>query len=99
MPLELTRQSLEIEKLAGAQRAQVLLRAEALVPGAGREAIEALMAEAGVSRDDVFALSKSPAAKAAYLTRVGHGTAVTDKGTGEVLKAEVIWEEAKGDEP
>ncbi len=60
---------------------------------------EALMAEAGVSRDDVFALSKSPAAKAAYLTRVGHGTAVTDKGTGEVLKAEVIWEEAKGDEP
>ena len=60
---------------------------------------EGLMAEAGVSRDDVFALSKSPAAKAAYLTRVGHGTAVTDKGTGEVLKAEVIWEEAKGDEP
>ena len=53
MPLELTRQSLEIEKLAGAQRAQVLLRAEALVPGAGREAIEALMAEASLAIGNV----------------------------------------------
>ena len=46
MSLKVLNQALEIEQLVGAQSAQVLLRAEALVPGAGREAIEALMAEA-----------------------------------------------------
>ena len=58
---------------------------------------EALMAEAGISEDDVFALSKSAAAKAGYLTRLGRGRAVTDKSTGKVLSVEVIWEEAAGD--
>ena len=48
MPLKVLQQTLEIEELAGAQTAQTLLRAEALVPGAGREAIEALMAEANL---------------------------------------------------
>ena len=48
MPLTINRQTLEIEELAGAQTAQALLRAEALVPGAGREAIEALLADASL---------------------------------------------------
>ena len=51
MPLEIKKQALEIESLAGAQTAQALLRAEALVPGAGREAVEALMAEARLTID------------------------------------------------
>ncbi len=46
MSLKVLKQALEVEQLVGSQSAQVLLRAEALVPGAGREAIEALMAEA-----------------------------------------------------
>ena len=49
MALETKRQTLEVETLIGAQYSQVLVRAETLVPGAGREAIEPLMAEANVS--------------------------------------------------
>lgn len=49
MALETMKQTIEVEALIGAQYSQVLIRAEALVPGAGREAIEPLMAEANVS--------------------------------------------------
>lgn len=49
MALETMKQTIEVETLIGAQYSQVLIRAEALVPGAGREAIEPLMAEANVS--------------------------------------------------
>lgn len=48
MALEVQKQTIEVEKLIGAQYSQVLIRAEALVPGAGKEAIEPLMAEANV---------------------------------------------------
>ena len=53
MSLKTLHQTLEIEELAGAQSAQVLLRAEALVPGAGRAAIEVLMAEANLVTGNV----------------------------------------------
>lgn len=49
MALETMKQTIEVEALIGARYSQVLIRAEALVPGAGREAIEPLMAEANVS--------------------------------------------------
>ena len=49
MALETKRQTIEVEALIGVQYSQVLIRAEALVPGAGREAIEPMMAEANVS--------------------------------------------------
>ena len=49
MALETKRQTIEVEALICAQYSQVLIRAEALVPGAGREAIEPMMAEANVS--------------------------------------------------
>lgn len=49
MALETKRQTIEVETLIGAQYSQVLIRAEALVPGAGREAIEPMLAEANVS--------------------------------------------------
>ena len=49
MALETTKQFIEVETLIGAQYSQALVRAEALVPGAGRAAIEPLMAEANVS--------------------------------------------------
>lgn len=49
MALETMKQSIEAEMLIGAQYSQALVRAEALVPGAGRAAIEPLMAEANVS--------------------------------------------------
>ena len=53
MALEWTRQEFEAEDLIGAESAQVLLRAEALVPGAGREAIEPLMTDASLFIDAV----------------------------------------------
>ncbi len=46
MALELERQTFEAEELVGARSTQVLARAEALVPGAGRDAIEPLLADA-----------------------------------------------------
>lgn len=51
MALELTRQPFEVENLIGVRETQVLLRAEALVPGAGREVIEPLMADASLFID------------------------------------------------
>lgn len=51
MALELTRQEFEVENLIGTREAQVLLRAEALVPGAGREAIEPLLSDASLFID------------------------------------------------
>lgn len=51
MALELTKQGFEVENLIGARVSQVLLRAEALVPGAGREAIEPLLADANLFID------------------------------------------------
>lgn len=48
MALELTKQTIEIENGVGAKTAQALVRAEALVPGAGREAIEVLLTNASV---------------------------------------------------
>ena len=49
MALETKRQTLEVETLIGVQYSQVLVRAETLVPGAGREAIEPLLAEANLT--------------------------------------------------
>ena len=51
MALDLTRQEFEVENLIGTRESQVLLRAEALVPGAGREAIEPLMSDASLFID------------------------------------------------
>lgn len=48
MALQTQTQTFEAERLIGARRAQVLVRAEALVPGAGRDAIEPLLADAGL---------------------------------------------------
>jgi len=47
--VELERQTIEIERLVAAERAQALVRAEATVSGAGREAVEPLMEEATLS--------------------------------------------------
>ena len=46
MALQTETRTLEVEELIGAKNAQVLVRAEALVPGAGRDAIEPLLADA-----------------------------------------------------
>lgn len=48
MALQVNRQTLEVENLIGMKYVQVLVRAEALVPGAGREAIEPLLSEASL---------------------------------------------------
>ena len=48
MALEIERRTVEVEELVGDEYAQALLRAEALAPGAGREAVEPLLAEAWV---------------------------------------------------
>ena len=57
MALETQRQTLETERMVGARTAQSLVRAETLVPGAGRDAIEPLLTDAGlfISRVDVQA--------------------------------------------
>ncbi|MGI6240308.1 MAG: SPOCS domain-containing protein [Christensenellales bacterium] len=48
MALERSTQTIEIETGVGARAAQALVRAEALVPGAGRDAIEVLLTNASV---------------------------------------------------
>ena len=49
MALETSKKTIEVETLIGAQYSQALIRAETLVPGAGREAIEPLLSEASLS--------------------------------------------------
>ena len=55
MPLKVLRKEIEAEREIGHKYLQVLSRAEALVPGAGREAIEPLLwdASAAIVRADV----------------------------------------------
>ena len=55
MPLKIIRKEIEAEREVGHRYLQVLSRAEALVPGAGREAIEVLLwdANAAIIRADV----------------------------------------------
>ena len=48
MAISVLKQALEIEELVGSRQGQALLRAEAIVPGAGRDAIETLMSEASL---------------------------------------------------
>ena len=48
MELVINRQTLEAERLVGKAQAQKLVRAEALVSGAGREEVEILLADAGI---------------------------------------------------
>lgn len=48
MALDISTQTIEIERIIGTKSAQALTRAEALVPGAGREAIEVLLTDAAV---------------------------------------------------
>ena len=48
MAIGVLKQALEIEELVGSRQGQALLRAEAIVPGAGRDAIETLMSEANL---------------------------------------------------
>lgn len=55
MALEIVRQTIEIESSAGSGAAQALARAETLAPGAGREAIEVMLADAMVSVDSAEA--------------------------------------------
>ena len=72
MALELTKQGFEVENLIGARTSQVLLRAETLVPGAGREAIEPLMCDASLFIDtadlqqDRIVLDGTAACQAVY---------------------------------
>ena len=72
MALELTKQSFEVENLIGARTSQVLLRAETLVPGAGREAIDPLMCDASLFIDtadlqvDRIVLDGTAACQAVY---------------------------------
>ena len=53
MALQTQMQTFEAERLIGSNSAQVLVRAEALVPGAGRDAIEALLADASLYISEV----------------------------------------------
>lgn len=55
MPLKMNKREIEAEREIGYRYLQALCRAEALVPGAGREAIEPLLWDAGavISRADV----------------------------------------------
>ncbi len=46
MELAISKHTIEVERLIGERSAQALVRAETMVPGAGREAVEPLMEEA-----------------------------------------------------
>ena len=45
MAIKIIKKGIEVERLIGQQEVQMQVRAEALVPGAGRESVEALMAD------------------------------------------------------
>ena len=72
MALQTDRRTLEVENLIATRTAQVLVRAEALVPGAGRDAIEPLLADATLAIDaadlqaDRIVLEGSVNCQAAY---------------------------------
>ena len=72
MALKIELQTLETEKLVGSRRTQALVRAEALVPGAGRDAIEPLLADANLYivqtdvQEDRIVLEGSVACQAVY---------------------------------
>ena len=53
MSLDVEKRTIEVETLVGTRSAQALLRAEALVPGAGRDAIVPLLADASVILGEV----------------------------------------------
>lgn len=92
MALNVIRQGIEVERLAGESEVQTQVRAEALVPGAGREAVEALMADgfATVSgaeaQNDRVVISGTVCCQAAYrLGREGGARALTAQAPFEQI--------------
>lgn len=92
MALKVTKQGIEVERLVGEREVQLPVRAEALVPGAGRESAEVLMADgfASVSGSEAQAdrvvVSGNVFCQAAY--RLGQ------EGGARALTAQAPFEQA-----
>ena len=88
MALEITKQTIEVETCAGSASAQTLARAETLVPGAGREAIEVLLAEAEVSTQAAYRQGDETAPRA-LSARTGLSRTFEIEGVEPQMAAEV----------
>ena len=84
MAIKIIKKGIEVERLIGQQEVQMQVRAEALVPGAGRESVEALMADGFASvtsaeaQADRVVVSGSVFCQAAYrLGQEGGARALT----------------------
>ena len=92
MALKTIRQGIEVERLVGERETQLSVRAEALVPGAGRESVEPLMADgfAAVSgaeaQNDRVVVSGTVYCQAAYrLGQEGGARALTAQAPFEQI--------------
>ena len=92
MAINIIKKSIEVERLVGQQEAQLQVRAEALVPGAGRESVEALMADGFASvtgaeaQADRVVVSGSVFCQAAYrLGQEGGARALTAQAPFEQI--------------
>ena len=97
MALQTETRTLEVEELIGAKNAQVLVRAEALVPGAGRDAIEPLLADACLYigqadlQADRIVVEGSVSCQAVY--RQGEEAAASDTVAVQREKLEKVYDE------
>ena len=66
MAINIIKKGIEVERLVGQQEVQLQVRAEALVPGAGRESAEALMADGFVSPRREHLLYRHPSSHSQY---------------------------------
>ena len=92
MAINIIKKGIEVERLVGQQEVQLQVRAEALVPGAGRESVEALMADGFASvtgaeaQADRVVVSGSVFCQAAYrLGQEGGARALTAQAPFEQI--------------
>ena len=92
MALKVVKQGIEVERLVGESTVQTQVRAEALVPGAGRESVEVLMADGFASvagaepQNDRVVVSGSVFCQAAYrLGQEGGARALTAQAPFEQI--------------
>ena len=92
MAINIIKKGIEVERLVGQQEVQMQVRAEALVPGAGRESVEALMADGfaavtgAEAQNDRVVVSGSVFCQAAYrLGQEGGARALTAQAPFEQI--------------
>ena len=103
MAIKIIKKGIEVERLIGQREVQMQVRAEALVPGAGRESVEALMADGFASvtsaeaQADRVVVSGNVFCQAAYrLGQEGGARALTAQAPFEQITLALVATEATG---